>query len=443
MTTTTTSATRTGPNPWWVGIVSGMASYIDACTIVSAGIAFAIYQMALGLSDQQVGVLSGVLTFSIALGALSGGWLGDRFGRKHVFSVTMVMIVVGAALLVVAPGFNLLLVGTVLAGLGAGADLPVSLATIAESATDDNRGKIILLSNILWTGGIIGAITASSVVGNWGRTGAQVMFAHVGVVATVTLLGRLSLPESTTWLEARAERRAGQATVRAQRSSLTSLLTGPYAKPFYALIIFYSLINIPANTGGQFTTWIAVNLADVDVALNSRIALLTMPVTVLLAIWSMRIIDTPRRMPFFYAGAALFLTSLLIYPVLGFSLATLVAYQLVNMAGSAFAFEGIMKVWANECFPTLLRTTAQGTVIAVARVVAALAASVTPVLLRSEPRLFYLGLLGVAATGYAVAVWAFHGPQRNEFAVEAYAEADVAAGEEAGLDFTVPAEPRS
>ena len=32
----------TPPNPWVVGVVSGMASYIDSCAIVSSGTAVVI-----------------------------------------------------------------------------------------------------------------------------------------------------------------------------------------------------------------------------------------------------------------------------------------------------------------------------------------------------------------------------------------------------------------
>lgn len=437
---TTTPSPRKAPNPWWVGFVSGLASYIDACAIVSAGIAFTIYQATIGLTNGQVGALSSALTFSIAVGALSGGPLGDRYGRKHVFSVTMVLIVLGSLALVFSASFALLL-GTVVVGLGTGADLPVSLATIAEAADDDNRGKIIVFSNILWVVGILGAIAISSVVGNWGRAGGQLMFAQVGTVAAVTLVLRLSIPESESWLQARAERRAGTATVRAERASVRELLTGPYAKPLYALVGFYSLVNIAANTGGQFNTWIAVNLAGLDVALMSRVALLMMPLGFVWAVWAMRVIDTPKRMLYFYVGAALYIVSMAIFPIFGFSLATIVVSQLINGIGSGFAFEGIMKVWGQESFPTLLRASAQGWIIAVARVVAALAAAFTPVLLAANARLFYLGLVVIVTAGYAFAVWGFRGKQRNEFLVEQHAEADVAAAEAADLDFTVPAEP--
>lgn len=143
------------PHPWWVAVVSGMASYIDAAAIVSSGTALVLYQQSIGITGTQIGVLSGALTFCIAIGALSGGRLGDLFGRRAVFIATMAMTVAGAGVLVVSPAFAGLLVGTILVGIGTGADLPVSLATISEAATEENRGKLVGFSQVLWFAGIL------------------------------------------------------------------------------------------------------------------------------------------------------------------------------------------------------------------------------------------------------------------------------------------------
>ena len=232
-------------------------------------------------------------------------------------------------------------------------------------------------------------------------------------------------------------------TVRASRSELSMLLHPPYLKPFLALIVFYALVNIPANTGGQFTTWINVNIIGMDVAYSSRLGLLMMPLGFIWGVWFMKIVDTPWRMPYFYAGAALYTGSYLIYIIAGFHVWTFIAVSIVNGIGAAFAFESIMKVWTQESFPTLLRTTAQGTIVAVARVVAAIAASITPVLVRMSPQMAYLILFLIAAVGYAFALWGFGSKTRNEFEVEVHAEQDVAAAEQEGLDFTVPAGPTS
>ena len=64
---TTTPAEVGHPNPWFVGVVSGMASYIDSCAIVSAGTALVIYQQSKGFSDSQVGLVFSGLTFAIAV----------------------------------------------------------------------------------------------------------------------------------------------------------------------------------------------------------------------------------------------------------------------------------------------------------------------------------------------------------------------------------------
>ena len=111
-----------------------------------------------------------------------------------------------------------------------------------------------------------------------------------------------------------------------------------------------------------------------DVAFSSQIGLLLMPLGFVWGIWFMRIVDTPRRMPYFYLGAACYAGSYFIYILGGFHVWSYVAVTVVNGLGSGFAFEGIMKVWTQESFPTLLRTTAQGAIISVARVIAAVLA---------------------------------------------------------------------
>lgn len=411
--TTVTEVHR--PNPWFVGIVSGMASYIDACAIVSAGAAIVIYQAVMGFSDAQVGLASTTLTYGIAFGALLGGPISDRFGRKPVFSVTMLIIIVGSAMQVLAPSFTVLLVGCALVGLGTGADLPVSLSNIAEAATDENRGKIIGLSNILWFLGIVGAIVTASIVGNWGRLGGQILFSQVGIVALVVLVLRLPLPESPVWLKAQADKKAGIQTAQASKVSVTTLLKPPYLKPFLALMGFYSLVNIPANTGGQFTTWINVNIIGMDVAFSSRLGLMLMPLGFIWGFWFMKIVDTKWRMTYFYVGAALWVASFCIYIVFGFHVWTFIAVTIVSGIGGGFAFEGIIKVWMQERFPTLLRATAQGTILFVVRIVAGSAALLTPVLLRQSPRGAYGILASISVIGFIIAIAAFHGKQHSEF----------------------------
>jgi len=72
-----------------------------------------------------------------------------------------------------------------------------------------------------------------------------------------------------------------------------------------------------------------------------------------------------------------------------------------------------MKVWAQISFPTLLRTTARGIIIAVARFFAALVASITPLLLSAGPSILYGILAALALVGCAWAWVVFR--TRDEF----------------------------
>ena len=413
----TADVARRAPNEWWTGIVAGMASYVDAAAILATGIALVIYQFTIGITPGQIGIMSGALTFCVAIGALVGGRLGDRFGRRPVFVVTMVLIVAGSALATFGTAFPVLLPGVILMGLGVGADLPVSLATIAESASDRNRGKLILLSNMLWVAGILSSIAIASVSGDLGRLGGQLMFGQVGVVALLVLVARLTIPESDLWLKERQLREAGEDVIR-PKVGVRDLLRGPYAVPFIALLVFYTLTNLGANTAGSFSTFIAVNYAGTTVEAFNQWALIAMVVSFAPGLLFMKFVDTGKRMAFFAVGAVLATASYLYLAVAGFTLTTMVVALFVALVGNTFAFEGIMKVWTQESFPTMLRSTAQGSIVAVARVAAALLASVTPALLQASPQGTYIGLTVVVGVGYLVAGLAFRGSRRNEFRAE-------------------------
>ncbi|WP_439291930.1 MULTISPECIES: MFS transporter [Rahnella] len=412
-------STTKQPNPWYVGVVSGMASYIDSAAIVSNGTALVIYQKTIGTTVVQIGILSGILTLSIALGALTGGRLGDCYGRRKVFIATMIMIIIGTLFLAFGDTFALLLAGTLLVGLATGADLPVSLATIAEAATDKNRGKIIGLSNLLWFLGIGSTMAISAVVGGWGRPGAQIMYLHVCAVAVVLLALRCTIPESPLWLIARNERRAGIVTVRAQKASFKDLIHGKYLWPFIALCLFYAFTNLAANTGGQFGTYIAVNVVGISVEQNSLWNLLTMPVGVFAGIMFMRFVDTPKRIPAFILGAICFAGGFFLPVLFNFSPASWFCCLFFTAIGSGLAFEGIMKVWSQESFPTMLRSTAQGIIVAISRLLCGVLAFITPLLLEAGPQVLYTLLSATVASGLLIGWICFHGKQRNEFNSEA------------------------
>ena len=113
---TTPTAELSVRKAWWIAGVAGMASYLDAGAIVTTGTALVLYQEPFGLTPGQIGQLSALLTVMIAVGALIGGRVGDKYGRRRVFSVTMVLFALGALALMLAPGVGVLYLGVILIG---------------------------------------------------------------------------------------------------------------------------------------------------------------------------------------------------------------------------------------------------------------------------------------------------------------------------------------
>jgi inositol transporter-like SP family MFS transporter len=405
-------------NPWWITIVCGMASFIDACAIIGSGIALVLYQHSIGITPDQIGNLSSALIVCIAVGAVVGGRLGDRYGRRSVFIVTMAMIVIGSAMLSLMSSFSGLFIGTILVGLGAGADLPVSLASIAEIATNENRGKLLGFSQIMWILGIESALVCSIIVGDFGRIGGQIMFGQIGVFALITMILRMGIPESDRWKTAHSQRIAGAHTIQARRATIKDLLKGPFLKPFMVLLMFYSCTNLVANTNGQFGTYLWVNVVGKSVPFASTIGQLGLVIGVICAYWFMRISDTPKRFTYFQMGAVAMLLMCLILAVLGFSTLTMIIAGLFGGFGLGFAFEGIMKLWTQESFPTLLRTTAQGDIITVSRIFAAILANYTPQMMDSNPRALFFLLAVFSFMGLTAAWLGFRKGAINVFDVE-------------------------
>lgn len=401
-------------NQWYVTIVAGMASYIDASAIVSTGLAIIMFKSALNLSTSEVGAFSSALTAAIAVGAVIGGRLGDRFGRRPVFTVTMSLIIIACILLGVASSYFALLAGAILLGFATGADLPVSISTISETAKKTQRGATISFSQFLWKLGQIVPQALGAVVGDWGISGGRIMYAQIGFVAFITMFLRLTIPETKRWLMSKAALELGQKQVTTNQR-LQMLFKKPYLAPFIALMGFYTLINMGLNTNGQYGTYMFTQVAGTTISTYSKLSLVATILGFVLVLLLMRVIDGKHRMRWFLFGAFAMLIATLTPIIIGIN-ATALTFWLIGMAiFSVFAGEPMMKVWTQESFPTLLRSTAQGTIIAIARFFAAILALVTPYVLSIGPRGLFIFLFVVMTTGVGVAYAVFRNRSKTAF----------------------------
>lgn len=383
---------------WRVATLAGMASYLDAGSIITSGGALVLYKERFGLSMGQIGVLSAILTFLFALGALLGGRLGDRFGRRRVFNTTMTGLAIGSALLVFATDAWMVYAGTMLVGFCIGADLPVSMTMIAEEAPPGFKGRLVAFSHVLWMAAIGTTFLLQTIVGGMGSLGGRIMWGHILLVSLLVLVLRAALPESREWVSANARRETGLAEDGALDAGSLRLLFGRrFIGPLIALGLFYGVFNLAANTGGQFGTLLYTEGAKVSVSTAGFVNTVYLAVSICCAVVFLRVVDLPSRMTWFLLGGIVAVLAQTIPVVFGVNVVSLAAWQILQGIGGAFAGESMWKVWSQELFPTLLRSTAQGVTTFFTRVLAAVAALGTPYLIQDGPVALFVTLTAAVA----------------------------------------------
>ncbi|MFJ3622109.1 MFS transporter [Streptomyces iakyrus] len=396
-------------SPWRTATLAGMASYLDAAALVTSGIAIGGYYAGpLHLGAGAIGSLLGLQTLAFAVGALFGGRLGDRFGRRKVFTLSLLLYAAGVLLLLVAVSPGLLYAGVVATGLAIGADLPVSLALVNEEAPAGKKGAMVVFSGMLWLAGIVVVLVLSSFMGVQGMPGGRILFAHLLVVAVVVLLLRLGIGESAEWTAARRaavpQATAGSGNIEFGR--IRDLFRAPASYALLATGLYYATWNLGANTLGQFGTFLWTALGRGEVAQFSQLTLVGLPVGFAAGLLFMRVVDQPSRHAWFAVGSGLIVLAWALPAVLGPGRFTLVAVMLLSGLGNSFAGEAVYKVWSQELFPTLLRATAQGVTMAFTRAVAGLAALGTPAFALGHTRLMFAVLFGLALAAAVIGlVW--------------------------------------
>ncbi|HKW28775.1 MAG TPA: MFS transporter, partial [Verrucomicrobiae bacterium] len=189
---------------WKWSALAGMASYLDAGSIVALGAGLALFQSQLNLSSGAVGALAAIGPNAIgcALGAFAGGWLGDKLGRKRIYQYDLLVYAAGILCIALAVNAAMLFIGTFVVGVAVGADVPTSLALVGELAPAKARGKLLGFTQVAWCLGPTIVLWLAVLLAPLGLLGIRIIFLHLLVVALVTWALRRGLAESARWVAA-------------------------------------------------------------------------------------------------------------------------------------------------------------------------------------------------------------------------------------------------
>lgn len=195
-------------------IGSGMGWALDAMDVGLIAFVVAALTVHWTLAPEQAAWLVAAGFTGMALGAAGGGLLADRFGRRRVFALTLLLFGLASGMSALAGSLVVLIVLRFFIGLGLGAELPVASTLVSEFAPARIRGRMIVLLEAFWALGWLLAALIGFLVVPLGESGWRYAMALGALPAFFALYVRWKLPESVRYLEARGREEEAERIVR-------------------------------------------------------------------------------------------------------------------------------------------------------------------------------------------------------------------------------------
>ena len=179
----------------WTLVLAGLGAFMAALDVVVVATALPTLQTHLGasLADLEWTINAYNLVFGCLM--LTGAALGDRFGRRRIYVLGLLVFVLGSAMAALSPGTGTLIAARVVQGAGAAMLVPLTLTLISDAFPAEKRGAAIGI----W-GGITGlGVAAGPVVGGaivQGLSWQWIFWLNVPVGLAVAALSALRLRES-------------------------------------------------------------------------------------------------------------------------------------------------------------------------------------------------------------------------------------------------------
>ncbi len=382
------------------------------------------------LTTDQLGLLGGMGLLGMGLGAALSGMAADKWGRRNVVMVTLVIYGIASGLSGFAVNFPMLLILRFLTGFGLGGELPAASTLVSEFSPTKHRGRNVIILESFWAWGwIAAALVAYLLIPAYGW---RIAFWIGAIPALFAAVLRMAVPESPRYLENTGKHAEADALVGIMEkqagipykpgSVVNSLKSGPSK----TRITFLTLWSSPylRSTIVLWVIWFGLNFGYYGFVLWTP-SLLVGKGFALVKSFEFTLIMSLAQLPG-YASAAWLVEKIGRKPVLATYFAgTALAAWLFGHAGSTaevlvfgcmlYFFSlgawGCVYAYTPEVYPTEARATGAGWAAAFGRIGAFTAPFIVPVLYRTYGEAigftYVFGLLTAVFTVAALVVGLF------------------------------------
>ncbi|GGD62523.1 sugar porter family MFS transporter [Croceicoccus mobilis] len=335
------------------------------------------------MSDAVHGLAISAALWGTVIGALTGGWPSDRFGRKPTLiwiGVLYALSAIGSALAWDPVSFMLF---RLIGGLGVGASSVAAPAYLAEIAPRDRRGGLVALFQTMIVLGILIAFASNFALGGIGNEAWRWMLGAEALPAIAYLIATFFIPESPRWLLIHGQRRDEALTIlsrispgnvkqvvedieaeaerEAKSISWGQFFTRHYRRPAlmaFAIAAFNQLSGINA------IIYYAPRIFELSGAGGSTALLASVgigAVNMVFTLAGLMLIDRRGRKFLMYVGCAGYLVSLgmTAYGFASDSLALVMPFIFAFIAAHAIGSGAVIWVYISETFPSSARAKGQ------------------------------------------------------------------------------------
>ena len=246
-------------------LVSGMGFFTDAYDLFVIGIASTLISLQWQLSADKLALLNSTMLGAAFLGAFLFGRIADVVGRKRVYWLVAVIMVVAALGSAFSPTYWVLIGFRFLLGLGVGGDYPVSAVMTTEYANRNDRGRLVgLVFSTQALGLVIGPLIALSLLGAGVGNGMawRILLGLGAVPAAAVVYLRLRMPESPRY-QVQMQDRAAEAESEMSKftSGTVQASTGGGARRRIGLRTFLTTRSFQVMLAGTAGCWFLLDYA--------------------------------------------------------------------------------------------------------------------------------------------------------------------------------------